>query len=944
MSSPLPQTIASRSTTTPPGSPTNVDKYIVPTGATGAWSGYTNSIAWYENSAWSLATPQLGETTYVTDEKNFVVWTGSAWVLGNPGLTRIPVADANYTVTLPSSIIIAYTSITAARTIVLPAASLAAGQVIWVLDESGSVSTTLSLTINRAGSDTIEGATSYVLTGQYGAVCFESNGSNKWVMMTYAELPIAVADTAYAVTTIEDCIVMYNTLTVSRTVTLPAATMAGQRVTVIDMSGNCSGSVILTVSRAGSDTITTGTSVNLTTAYGFISLVSNGAGKWAYDLPGTGGGGLTLGSALSGFTLGTDGSALSASDSVLQGFQKLQVQANTLTTSVLSVQPAALASAIGPWTTYTPTITGMAGGFSIGNASLTGKYRRVGDSMELNISLTWGSTSVIGTGNFGFTIPSGYTATFTQSLFGNATAWHISTGYYGSVFPQSTTSLGALFVNNQAGQNQPFIWATGDTLYIHATIPIDQYSANINLLTNFTEYAYNSSTTTTTDTTSFGYGPAGIAFQAFAPSGTASIDKTVRFLQAIQSSDIIKLDYYNGTYWEDAVDSEGLNFWSTGTIHFGVRLTIASSTDVIVSFYSKARQDWSWSAVTAKWRVRKISNGNFAQGSPSYSQTIGDGASTSIVITHNLGTTDVNVGVVETAGNKRKVDDGIEIQITSTTQVTLVFNSAPALNSLRATVFSSGGTQAMGDRLSPIANAENNITTTASLIIGRWNNCTATSANYTVTLPAAASYSGQIVGIRIDTSSTYLVTVQGNGAELIDGSNTRIMWAGEVCELKSNGTSWNKIAGKSIPMCSTMYLNANQLFAAVTWTTIAFDTVLWSGGCPSAMTDLANHRVVVQRPGRYSITGNVRWNTTNASATAHDHRLNATGGPVIYTSDMIVPATQAFSRTLVSNGQQCSTGDFIMFDAYYYTGSYTTTCFTASANGTWLEVVEIPTW
>jgi hypothetical protein len=41
------------------------------------------------------------------------------------------------------------------------------------------------------------------------------------------------------------------------------------------------------------------------------------------------GSGITLSSALTGFTLGTDGSALSATDTVLQAFQKLQVQVNS---------------------------------------------------------------------------------------------------------------------------------------------------------------------------------------------------------------------------------------------------------------------------------------------------------------------------------------------------------------------------------------------------------------------------------------------------------------------------------------------------------------------------------------------------------------------------------------------------------------------------------------
>lgn len=65
------------------------------------------------------------------------------------------------------------------------------------------------------------------------------------------------------------------------------------------------------------------------------------------------------------------------------------------------------------------------------------------------------------------------------------------------------------------------------------------------------------------------------------------------------------------------------------------------------------------------------------------SNTIGDGSATSILFTHNLNTEDVVVMVREAGGSKRNVI--CEIQYTSVNSVTLVFDSAPALNSLRVT-------------------------------------------------------------------------------------------------------------------------------------------------------------------------------------------------------------------------------------------------------------------
>ena len=66
-----------------------------------------------------------------------------------------------------------------------------------------------------------------------------------------------------------------------------------------------------------------------------------------------------------------------------------------------------------------------------------------------------------------------------------------------------------------------------------------------------------------------------------------------------------------------------------------------------------------------------------------YSTTFGDGSSLVFVITHNLGTQDVQVAVRETASNAYVECD---IVSTSTTTCTLSFAAAVASNALRVTV------------------------------------------------------------------------------------------------------------------------------------------------------------------------------------------------------------------------------------------------------------------
>ena len=70
--------------------------------------------------------------------------------------------------------------------------------------------------------------------------------------------------------------------------------------------------------------------------------------------------------------------------------------------------------------------------------------------------------------------------------------------------------------------------------------------------------------------------------------------------------------------------------------------------------------------------------------SKKYAANVGDGSATSIAVTHNLGTRDVDVEVYRNSGNYDTVV--VEVQRTSTNVVTLIFDSAPAANAYRVKV------------------------------------------------------------------------------------------------------------------------------------------------------------------------------------------------------------------------------------------------------------------
>ncbi|MCK9622785.1 MAG: hypothetical protein M0R47_19895 [Methylobacter sp.] len=82
--------------------------------------------------------------------------------------------------------------------------------------------------------------------------------------------------------------------------------------------------------------------------------------------------------------------------------------------------------------------------------------------------------------------------------------------------------------------------------------------------------------------------------------------------------------------------------------------------------------------------VTPLKLATYAGRAKRYSTTIGDASATSIAVTHNLGTDDVQVYIREVGGSKRQVI--AEVQHTGTNSVTVLFDAAPALNSMRVTV------------------------------------------------------------------------------------------------------------------------------------------------------------------------------------------------------------------------------------------------------------------
>jgi hypothetical protein len=71
--------VLDRHLTAPPASPADGDRYIVASGATGAWAGWDLNVAYWVDGAWTRLVPRSGWQGWVVDEASFLAWDGSAW-------------------------------------------------------------------------------------------------------------------------------------------------------------------------------------------------------------------------------------------------------------------------------------------------------------------------------------------------------------------------------------------------------------------------------------------------------------------------------------------------------------------------------------------------------------------------------------------------------------------------------------------------------------------------------------------------------------------------------------------------------------------------------------------------------------------------------------------------------------------------------------------------
>lgn len=71
--------VKARNVVAPPASPVEGDRYLVPSGATGAFAGHADAVAAFDNGGWAFLSPKAGWRIYVESEGLFLLFDGTAW-------------------------------------------------------------------------------------------------------------------------------------------------------------------------------------------------------------------------------------------------------------------------------------------------------------------------------------------------------------------------------------------------------------------------------------------------------------------------------------------------------------------------------------------------------------------------------------------------------------------------------------------------------------------------------------------------------------------------------------------------------------------------------------------------------------------------------------------------------------------------------------------------
>lgn len=325
--------------------------------------GSSGNVLTSNGTTWTSAAPSTTSGTAVTTTSNYTVAAGVSTVFGSTGSGSI--------------------------TVTLPAAASNVNRTITIEKLTTDANT---VTVATAGGDSINsnGITSFLISSTDSSVSVTAQGSGLWIITnTQLITQVVTKTTTYTASTLDN-LILADTTSAAFTVTLPAASANKGKTLKIQKSSSDLNYV--TIARAGSDTINGATSTLLNVQYEEVELVSDGTSNWYITC------------------------------------RRTPQQ----------------------WTSYTPTWTSTGTAPSVGNGTITGMYRKEGDSLHVRIALTSGTTTAYGTGNYKFSIPNAGTWTIDTAKMTSITGFGGVVGSASAAVASNSFSGTAIYIDTQS--------------------------------------------------------------------------------------------------------------------------------------------------------------------------------------------------------------------------------------------------------------------------------------------------------------------------------------------------------------------------------------------------------------------------------------------------------------------------------------------------------------